>query len=559
LTTVAESVAQALFEAEVEHVFGLPGIHNIALWPPLAAAGVRVIGSRHEQGTVGAADGYARATGKIGVALTTTGPGAANTLGAVGEAWASRSPVLVLCSDIPSHGRREGVHRGFVHECVDQAGMFRPVTKETIVVDSPDDFAAAVTRAIELALTPPMRPVYVEFPTDFLGAEAMTQARAPRMDAPAAADPDELAMAAAVLAEASRPLIWVGGGGRDAGEEVEALAARLGAPILTTFQARGLVDPDHPLLVPLPSQEPSVVELIERADAVLIVGSDLDPTTTEEFRTPLPELRVAINIDPEDAVKNYRATTLVVADAAVAVASLTELVEECEPWAGNLASMRGRLLDQMALQPATAEAAEFLRVIDRVVPERAYVFADMAIPGYWLSAYSRVGRGRRLHFPMGWGTLGFAMPAALGAAVGVANPVVSFSGDGGILFALGELAVLAQERIPLTVVIFDDGGYGVLRHGHQQPPELSGTELLVPDFATIARGFGLAARSVTGVGESFEEALAEAIASGEPNVLVSATSLYPPPTASPMWPRKAAGIAPDTYLEAAPMPAGARS
>src|SRR4051794_35925624 len=236
--TGGEAVARALRLAGTEIAFGLPGIHNMPIWPHLIANGIRVVGSRHEQGTVYAADGYARATGRLGVSLTTTGPGAANTVGAVGEAWASKVPLLVISTDIPSTARRPGVYRGFVHECVDQPGLFRPVTKAVCVARHGDEVAETIATAAELALRAPRGPVYVEFPADFLEAESAAQLRSPDPGAPAsAATPAQLAEAAATIERLSRPLIWVGGGGREAASELRELAEALGAPVVTTFQA----------------------------------------------------------------------------------------------------------------------------------------------------------------------------------------------------------------------------------------------------------------------------------------------------------------------------------
>jgi thiamine pyrophosphate-dependent acetolactate synthase large subunit-like protein len=154
-----DDVARALATAGVHVVFGLPGAHNLPLWPACEAAGIHIVGMRTEQACAAAADGYARATGKVGVAFVTTGPGAANTVGAVGEAWASRSPVVVIATDIPTTLRRDGVYRGVLHECTDQAAMFAPITK----AQSTD-----VGEALRVALTPPTRPVYVGIPTDEL-------------------------------------------------------------------------------------------------------------------------------------------------------------------------------------------------------------------------------------------------------------------------------------------------------------------------------------------------------------------------------------------------------
>src|SRR5215211_2912296 len=171
LTGAALGVA-ALERAGVEVAFGLPGVHNLPLWRALGESEIRLIGVRHEQTAAYAADGYARATGRLGVALTTTGPGAANTLGAVGEAWASRSPILVIATDIPAALRRPDTYRGILHEATDQAAMFAPVVKGTFTATGAEDVAEATAAAIACATDAPRRPAYLQIPTDLLAASA---------------------------------------------------------------------------------------------------------------------------------------------------------------------------------------------------------------------------------------------------------------------------------------------------------------------------------------------------------------------------------------------------
>src|ERR687885_2184163 len=168
----AEAIVAALEEAGVEVCFGLPGVHNLALWEALRASPIRLVGVRHEQTAAYAADGYARATGRLGVALTTTGPGAANTLGAVGEAWASRSPVLVIATDIPSALRRPGTYRGVLHETDGQSAMFAPVVKASFTVGGADELATATAAAIGVALDAPRRPAYLQVPTALIPPQA---------------------------------------------------------------------------------------------------------------------------------------------------------------------------------------------------------------------------------------------------------------------------------------------------------------------------------------------------------------------------------------------------
>src|SRR3954447_4860084 len=252
--TGAEAIAQALRDAGVDVAFGLPGVHNMALWPAFEAAGIRIVGSRHEQGCAYAADGYARATGKVGVALVTTGPGAANTLGAMGEAWASHSPVVVVATDIPSTVRRVGTYRGVLHETTDQAALFAPVTKHRCLVDDAHYTGAVVANAVAIATAAPTGPVYLGVPTDVLGAGASAFTAYQRTGEP---KPSVREIVAA-LADGEPPLLWVGGGARDAGDGVAALATALGAPVVTTYQGRGVLPAEHPMLVPAPPHEPEV-------------------------------------------------------------------------------------------------------------------------------------------------------------------------------------------------------------------------------------------------------------------------------------------------------------
>jgi thiamine pyrophosphate-dependent acetolactate synthase large subunit-like protein len=531
--TGAGAIAHALRSLGVEIAFGLPGVHNLALWPAFAAAGIRIVGSRHEQGTVYAADGLARVTGGLGVALTTTGPGAANAVGAVGEAWASHAPVVVIATDIPSTQRRPNVFRGVLHESIAQAAMFVAVTKSTIDVADADGIGAAIVTAATIAMTAPPGPVYVGVPTDLLDAPA------PAVDAPLVEltrRPHDVAGFLAAVAESRRPLLWIGGGARDAGPEVDALARKLGAPVVTTYQARGVLPADHPLLVGAPPHEPPVTALIEHADLAIVIGSDLDAMNTMAWKLPLPARRIAINVDAADARKSYEMDVVLADDARIA-GVLADAIDARTAWAGDLGALVAELRDDLRATPATTEALEFLERTEAAVPADAALFADMCIPGYWLAGHYRVRAPRSLHYPMGWGTLGYAFPAAIGAAAlrAAGRPVVSVSGDGGMLFALGELAVAAQEQLRLTAVVVDDGGYGMLRYGRDPAADL-GTELRTPDFAAVARGFGLEARTVDGVGVAYEDALRDAIASGVPNVLHVRARLHPPRSTSPRWP-----------------------
>jgi thiamine pyrophosphate-dependent acetolactate synthase large subunit-like protein len=534
----------ALERAGVEVAFGLPGVHNLALWRALGESPIRLVGVRHEQTAAYAADGYARTTGRVGVALTTTGPGAANTLAAVGEAWASRQPTVVIATDIPARLRRPGVWRGVLHEGTDQAAMFAPVVKKTLRVTEAAQLGRAVTEAVTEALSPPRRPVYLEIPTDLLAAAAdgAEVAEAPSARRARRPDDEHLGRAAHMLERSRRPLVWAGGGALQAGagEAVAELAERLVAPVILTYSARGLLPPGHPCLVEGPPHMAEVGALWDEADVVLAVGSDFDGMMTQGWKQPQPPHLISVNVDPADAAKNYLPDVLLEADAAEAASALAERLEP----RGGLDALADRMRDlnrnvRAGLRASDPEALGFLEAMERVLPAEAALVCDMCIPGYWLGGFHRTPRPRRLSYPLGWGTLGCAFPQGLGAALGGTGPVVSVSGDGGFLYACGELATAAQERIPLKAVIVDDGGYGMLRFDQElkgDPRE--GVDLHTPDFVALARSFGVRGDAVEGLGERFEGMLGHHLRLDEPTVLVANASLAPPPNVSPRWYRR---------------------
>jgi acetolactate synthase-1/2/3 large subunit len=543
ILTGAGLAVAALEGAGVEVAFGLPGVHNLALWRALGASPIRLVGVRHEQTAAYAADGYARATGRLGVAITTTGPGAANTLGAVGEAWASRQPILVIATDIPARLRRPGVWRGMLHEATAQAAMFEPVVKKALKVRSADELGHVISEAARIALAPPARPVYVEVPTDLLGAE-VAEPREPTARGALVRPPGErdLSTAAEIVERSRRPLIWAGGGALQAGagEAVARLAERLVAPVMLTYSARGLLPPDHPCLIEASPHVPEVGALWDEADVVIAVGTDFDGMMTLGWKQPQPPRLIAINVDPGDASKNYLPDLVLEADAAEGAAALAERIPE----RGGLDALAHRLRAlnravRAGLAETDPEALAFLETMERVLPDDAVVVCDMCIPGYWLGGFHRTPAPRKLAYPLGWGTLGCAFPQGLGAALAGAGPAVSVSGDGGFLYACGELATAAQDRIPLTAVIVDDGGYGMLRFDQDLKGDpRAGVDLHTPDFVALARSFGVRADAVDGLGDAFEALLRHHVGLSEPTVLVAKAALRPPPNVSPRWYRR---------------------
>ena len=536
--SVASLVLEALAGAGAETVFGLPGVHNLAFWSGAGGkASPRLVSVRHEQTAVYAADGWARASGRLGAALVTTGPGAANTLGAFGEAAMSRSPLVLVASEVPRAVAKARMRRA-LHQSRDQAGMFKPLAKAVFSPRSPAEVSRDLSLAVGCALSVPQGPVYVDIPSDVLGVTGVT-VPPPAPEPASPADREVLARVSRLLGPAASVVVWAGGGvvAAGAGADLGALALLLQAPVITTFGSRGVLGPDHPCDVVFPPHEPEVEQMLASADVLLAVGTDFDGAMTKNGALRLPRTIIDINVEPGGAGETYKGAIPVRSDAREALRTLRGIATRHEKGlAGGLPALRGALWYRLRSDPRTAPAAALVELTERVTPPGTVVVNDMTIPGYWLGNYFRPKGPRSVQYPVGWGTLGYALPASVGAAAGTGQRVLAVCGDGGFMFATGELATITQEQLPVTVLLFDDGGYGMLRYGRTTPGRPApGADLFVPDFVRLADAFGINATRVEGTGAVLEEALRQAVSSGEPRMVVCGAALFPPKTTSPRW------------------------
>jgi thiamine pyrophosphate-dependent acetolactate synthase large subunit-like protein len=536
--TVAATILRAFWAAGSSTVFGLPGTHNLAFWERAPEQAVpRLVNVRHEQTAVYAADGWARAAGRLGAAVVTTGPGAANTLAAFGEAAMSGSPLVLVASEVPRSVVQAGMNRT-LHQSKDQASMFRSLGKATFTPRSASAVARDLASAVATALTPPQGAVYIDVPADILRGAATAEVSPTELPSRSV---DEAALEAAseLIDGAASVAIWVGGGVIEAGATglLSSLAAHLQAPVITTFSSRGALSPTDPSNVVLPPHEPEVEDLLSRADVLLAIGTDFDGMMTKNATLRLPPAIVDVNVDPDRTSFGYSGVTVVHGDAKAAMAALLSMTKKRqEGLTSRLPDLKERVWARLRSDPRTTEAAAFVASVERAVVGKAVVVNDMSIPGYWLGNYYCPHASRAVQYPVGWGTLGYALPASIGAAFAGDLPVLAVCGDGGFMFAVGELATMAQEQLAITVLVVDDGGYGMLRFGHQHANEgVPGTDLVTPDFVELAGAFGIGATRVDEVGAPLERALRQALSSGEPRLVVCEASLFPPRTTSPRW------------------------
>ena len=526
--TGGDLVIESLAALGAEVVFGVPGQHALGIFAALSRSRLRYLGMRTELAAGFAADGYARATGKPAALAVSTGPGALNTLAALAEAAAASVPVIALTSQIPSAGLG-GRRRGFLHELRDQRASARDIVKLAETAQHPAQVPSALAAAWEAALTPPYGPAWVEIPSDVLLGEAdvppVTGLQvAPRPPQPRA----ELIREAARRLDAARhPVILAGGGVARAGAEAELLrlAERLRAPVAVTFGAKGAFPWAHPLSLQSWLEDWHTTEYLASADVLLVAGSGLGELSSN-YHTFAPRGRlIHIEADAGKLEASHPALGLH-SDAGLALRALAGAVTPRQPDGAaeqRVAGLLARVQERLAQQELGTER-QVLDAARAAVPDSMLTFWDMTILAYWAwSAWDARVSGT-MHSAQGAGGLGYALPAAIGAAAARRERVLAVSGDGGAMYGIAELATIRQHDLPVTWLIIDDGGYGILREYMTDAFGASyGTELARPDFAALGQAFGIPARATTP--GRLQEDLAKALGEDGPNVVVLPATL----------------------------------
>ncbi|MET9426748.1 thiamine pyrophosphate-binding protein [Streptomyces sp. NPDC003036] len=524
--TGGDLVVETLAGLGATTVFGLPGQHALALFDAVGRSTLRYVGLRTESNAGFAADAYGRITGEAAPLLLSTGPGALMSLAALQEAAAASAPVVAIASQVPVGGLGGG-RRGHLHELRDQQASFRDVVKSVHTVRTASQIPSAVADAWRSALTVPHGPVWVEIPQDVLLAETSL----PVVTAPDAF-PDELvprpeltAVAAHLLAHAERPAIIAGGGvvRSDASGKLRALAERLQAPVVTTFGGKGAFPWQHPLSLQSWLEDRHMTDFLEDADVLLVVGSGLGELSSN-YHTFAPRGRVVqIEADLGKLESNHPALGIH-ADARLALSALLETLEAVPPREDDTAAERvrtvlGKVRGRLAAQDLTLEQ-RVLGAVREALPDDAPSFWDMTVLAYWAWSAFDARRPNTMHSAQGAGGLGYAFPAALGAAVAdPTTPVLAVSGDGGAMYSLAELATAQQYGLDVTWLIVDDGGYGILREYMTDAfGRATGTELTRPDFVALAGSFGVPAVRTTP--DALREDLAASLATPGPSVVV---------------------------------------
>lgn len=512
--TGGQILASSLISHGVTDLFMIPGIQLDWAVDALRqrADDIRLFIPRHEQSTTYMADGYYRVSGRVGAAMVVPGPGALNAGAGLSTAYASNSKVLFLTGQIHSSGVGRGC--GLLHEIKDQTGFVAGLTKWNRFVDSPQAIAGAMSQAFQALATGRPRPVGLEIPHDYLSASVDSDVQPLANERPArpALDTRALAAAAALLSEAKLPVLYVGSGviySEGACEALQALAERLGAPVVMSDNGRGALSDRHPLAMNALAGR----AVFQHADVVAVIGSRFIDALMPSTSWPTGKVRyIHINIDADDLGPPRSPEVALAADAGDALRELVQRVPK-RTALDETQSLRVKAWAQQQIDAVEPQAG-FIREMRAALPEDGIFVNELTQIGYLSRIAFPVHQPRTYIGPGYQGTLGYGFPVALGASVGApGRRVLSVTGDGGFGWNLQELATARRYKLPVTLVVFNDGHYGNVRAIQKREFGVEvAVELCNPDFQMLAKAFGVPsveANSPQALGSAIRESLKE--------------------------------------------------
>jgi len=505
--TGGQAVVKALEAEGAKVAYGVLGSHLMPTYDALYDSPIKLITPRNEDSAGHMADAYTRVCNEPGVVLTTVGPGACGVACAMGEAYNESWPMLHISTQILSEYM--GKEKGIYHDGPNQKQMFVPVSSWQHTIESVGEIPEAINEAYRRMRTGRPRPVFLEIPSDVLLKEDEAKILPPANTAPPALNDKQIKDTVALLKNAKRPILWFGGGTVKARAmpEVKALAELLQAPVFCTNGSKGVLADDHPLALGnlLSISDTLQNEVLAKGDVVFAVGTRFSQRATKQWTVPMPETIIHADIDANEFGKNYQPTVKVEGDArAILQAVLTALekdgyqaeTDRC----AETQDFKKRAIDEM--KKKQPEVFELLRETRAMLPRDAIVAAQ-SIMGHWTRFGLECYQPGSFLFANTFGSMGFAFHAAVGAKAAFPDrKVVAFCGDGGFMFGCGELATLQQYNLAMPVVIFNNGGYSIIRQRQDAKYGRNiGTVLSNPDYPKLAEAFGFKGVRVNDISE----------------------------------------------------------
>ncbi len=488
--SVGEALVGLLEAYGVTDVFGIPGVHNVEMYRALPRSGITHVLTRHEQGAGFMADGYARASGKPGVCFTITGPGLTNIMTPMGQAYSDSVPMLVISSTLDVKDWGQG--RGRLHEMRSQLNAAATVSQIAATCYSARDVQDRVAEAFSLFASARPRPVYLEIPLDVLKQPAGDGWKPRALASKPQATPDQVADAVARLSGAESPVIILGGGARHAGRAAAEIAEKTGAVIFSTIAAKGVIPDDHPLLAGAVLPNPLATKVIMASDAILAVGTELSETDLWYQTFDITTGLIRVDIDPASLARPYPADLPITGDASTTLAAISAGLPDNDKTAASAVKVA-------ELRIACADSDDDLRqtittVLDTVrsaLPADTIVASDMTQIAYAANEVLRFSQPDCYLHPAGFGTLGYALPAAIGARVACPDqPVVAMAGDYGVQYTINELGTAAELARPLIVLLWNNDALGQIRDDMvDKGIQPNAVTLVNPDFAALAKAY----------------------------------------------------------------------
>lgn len=499
MATCGEVLLEMLENYDVDTVFGIPGVHTVELYRGFPEREIGHITPRHEQGAGFMADGYARVTGKPGVCFIITGPGMTNIATAMGQALADSIPMLVISSVNQTH--RLAMGEGDLHELPNQQNLVSGVARFSHTLMRPDELPRVLARAFAVFSSERPGPVHIEIPIDVITSPADHIDKSPFV-MPSAPGPSPEAVSAAVqlMKGAVRPLIALGGGAIEAGTEVLALAEKMDAPVVNTVNAKGVVPASHRLAVGGSGSSDIVRRELKEADLVIAVGTEFGETDYDFFfngPVTLGGKLIRIDIDAGQLMRNVKADLPICSDAELALRAINRelggTLSKSSRGQQRAAKLRNELLEKQ-----DPDYTAFFNAIRDALPEVTIV-GDSTQPTYYAGLYYEVEVPRRyFHSVTGFGTLGYSIPAAIGAKLGQPDrPVIGLIGDGASQFSIGELASAVEAGVPVIFMIWNNSCYGeIKRYMEERDIPRVGVDIYTPEFVALGKAFGCEAKRV---------------------------------------------------------------
>lgn len=511
MTTCGERIIEMLAEYGIDTAFGIPGTHTIELYRGLQGGRIRHVTPRHEQGAGFMADGYARATGRPALCLTVSGPGALNIATAMGQALQDSVPMLVISADNALPTRNLG--EGRLHEVRHLDRAMEQCSRWSHVLMRPDELPRVLARAFAIFNSERPGPVHITVPLDVITADAshVTPEIWP-LPARPAPNPEALDRVAALLNGAARPVIALGGGAVEAAGDLCALAERLDAPTVLTQNAKGILPCDHPLLVRSSAGADAAMELYHAADVILAVGTELGETDYDFSLSARPldlgkGALVRVDLDAAQLTRMTRPTEAIHADAGLFARAVLARVDQKQTGGAARAAAANAAVQA---QPDPGYRPLFSALLE-ALPD-LYLVGDSTQPAYQATGEFHPNRPRSYaSAATGFGTLGYALPAAFGVKLGDPDrPVVAMLGDGGVQFTINELSTAVEAKLPVAIVIWNNAAYEMIAMNFRDAGMTPiACDPAYPDFVALAKAYGCHARTATTL-QDLQEALVAA-------------------------------------------------